>query len=231
MHRSREELRSMDSGRLVDLVLQLKNEAADKKREMDSAIAELQTRAERITSDRNIKFTEFRGSQGCCSVTTAQSFEVLNLPRLRELLGAELVDEKITTETVEKQKADAKFKEALTAVFLKEYNAEYTIPYIVREIASTYGLDSAAEELLIKKLKGDYRKDKKTLTDTLGIQEEEFNLDEELYYIYQIKKYELIKAFLDEERIPELAEQIRKCMVVEETVRVEVKPLTADEIA
>lgn len=230
MHRSKEELKAMDSGRLVDLVLQLKSEAVDKKREMDSAIAELQTRAEQITSDRNIKYTEFYGSQGCCSVTTAQSFEILNLPRLRELLGAELVDQKVAVEIVEKQKLDNKFKEALTAVFMNEYNTEYSIQAIVKEIASTYALDSAAGQLLVKKLKGDYKKDRKTLIDVLGIQEEDFNLDEELYYIYQIKKYELIKAFLDEEKLPELVEQLKKCMVVEETVKVEVKPL-ADEVA
>jgi len=227
MHRSKEELKAMDSGRLADLVLQLKREQEDTKQEIDAAVAELQTRAERITSDRNIKFTEFHGSQGCCSVTTAQSFEVLNLPRLRELLGAELVDQKIAVEMVEKQKPDPRFREALTAVFLNEYNTEYTIPEIVREIASTYGLDSAAEQLLIKKLKGDYKKDRKALVDILGILDEEFDLDEELYYIYQIKKYELIKAFINEEQLPALTEQLKKCMIVEETVKVEVKQLSA----
>lgn len=227
MHRSKEELKTMDSGRLADLVLQLKREQEDTKQEIDAAVAELQTRAERITSDRNIKFTEFHGSQGCCSVTTAQSFEVLNLPRLRELLGKELVDQKIAVEMVEKQKPDPRFREALTAVFLNEYNTEYTIPEIVREIASTYGLDSAAEQLLIKKLKGDYKKDRKALVDILGILDEEFDLDEELYYIYQIKKYELIKAFINEEQLPALTEQLKKCMIVEETVKVEVKQLSA----
>lgn len=227
MHRSKEELKTMDSGRLADLVLQLKREQEDTKQEIDAAVAELQTRAERITSDRNIKFTEFHGSQGCCSVTTAQSFEVLNLPRLRELLGTELVDQKIAVEMVEKQKPDPRFREALTAVFLNEYNTEYTIPEIVREIASTYGLDSAAEQLLIKKLKGDYKKDRKALVDILGILDEEFDLDEELYYIYQIKKYELIKAFINEEQLPALTEQLKKCMIVEETVKVEVKQLSA----
>lgn len=227
MHRSRDELKAMDSGRLADLVLLLKQEQEETKQEIDAAIAELQIRAEQITSDRNIKYTEFHGSRGCCSVTTAQSFEVLNLPRLRELLGQELVDQKIAVETVEKQKPDAKFKEALTAVFLNEYNTEYTIPEIVREIASTYSLDSAAEQLLIKKLKGDYKKDRKVLVDILGIFDEQFDLDEELYYIYQIKKYELIKAFLNEEQLPALTEQLKKCMIVEETVKVEVKQLSA----
>ena len=128
---------------------------------------------------------------------------------------------------VEKQKPDPRFREALTAVFLNEYNTEYTIPEIVREIASTYGLDSAAEQLLIKKLKGDYKKDRKALVDILGILDEEFDLDEELYYIYQIKKYELIKAFINEEQLPALTEQLKKCMIVEETVKVEVKQLSA----
>lgn len=230
MHRSKEELRGMDTGRIVDLVLNLKDELADLKMEMDNAAAELQIRAERITTDRNIKFTEFYGAKGCCSVTTAQTFDILNLPRLKELLGEDLVNQKVAVELVEKQKPDAKFKEALTAVFLGEYNSEYTISQIVAEISATYGLDSASEQLLVKKLKGDYKKDKKTLMNVLGLSEDEFNLDEELYYIYQIKKYELMKAFIDEERIPELVEQLKKCLVVEETVKVEVKPM-ADEVA
>lgn len=230
MHRSKEELRGMDTGRIVDLVLNLKDELADLKMEMDNAAAELQIRAERITTDRNIKFTEFYGNKGCCSVTTAQTFDILNLPRLKEILGEDLVNQKVAVELVEKQKPDAKFKEALTAVFLGEYNSEYTISQIVAEISATYGLDSASEQLLVKKLRGDYKKDKKTLMNVLGLSEDEFNLDEELYYIYQIKKYELMKAFIDEERIPELVEQLKKCLVVEETVKVEVKPM-ADEVA
>lgn len=228
---NKEMLKGMETGSLVDVILDLKEQQAALKNELDMAAAELQLRAERITSDRNIKFTEFSGSQGCCSVTTAQSLEVLNLPKLRELMGEELVNGQVSLELVEKQKFNAKFKEALTAIFLSEYNSEFTLPQVVHEIAATYALDANAEHLLLKKLKGDYKKDKKTLLDVIGMPEEDFNLDEELYYIYQIKKYELMKAYLDESQIEELAEQIRKCIIVEETVKVEVKPLSQEDAA
>lgn len=228
---SKEMLQEIGTGSLVDMISEMKDQYTALKKELDMATAELQLRAERITSDRNVKFIEFFGSAGCCSVTTAQSLDILNLPRLRELIGTELVDQKVSMETVEKQKVDGKFKEALTAVFLNEYNSEYTMEQVVKEITATYSLDATAEQILLKKLKGEYKKDKKTLMDVIGLSEEEFNLDEELYYIYQIKKYELLKAFLSEEDLSDLAEQIRKCIVVEETIKVEVKPLSQDEVA
>lgn len=230
MHRSKEELEEMTTRRLVDYVLGLKEEASAAKQELDTAVAELQMRAERITTDRNIKFVEFSGStgKGLCTVTTAQSLDILNLPKLKELVGEELVKQKVSFELIEKQKVDAKFKEALIAIFLGEYNTEYTVEQVVKEIVTTYGLDASAEQLLLKKLKGDYKKDKKTLMDVLKLSEEDFNLDEELYYIYQIKKYELIKAYLNENQLSGMLDEIRKYIVVEETVKVEVKPLPVD---
>lgn len=230
MHRSKEELEEMTTRRLVDYVLGLKEEASAAKQELDTAVAELQMRAERITTDRNIKFVEFSGStgKGLCTVTTAQSLDILNLPKLKELVGEELVKQKVSFELIEKQHVDAKFKEALIAIFLGEYNTEYTVEQVVKEIVTTYGLDASAEQLLLKKLKGDYKKDKKTLMDVLKLSEEDFNLDEELYYIYQIKKYELIKAYLNENQLSGMLDEIRKYIVVEETVKVEVKPLPVD---
>ncbi|MBQ8982689.1 MAG: hypothetical protein IJ079_03795 [Lachnospiraceae bacterium] len=222
---SKEMLSGMDSGVLVDTVLSLSREVEDAKADLDLAQAELQSRAEKITADRNIKFTEFTGSKGICSVTTAQSLDILNLPKLKELLGSELVDQKVILIPEPKQKVDAKFKEALIAIFMGEYTAEYTLEQVVHEIAQTYDLDAAAERTILKKLKGDYKKDKKVLMDVIGLTEDNFNLDEELYYIYQIKKYNLIKAYLSEEELTKLAEEIRKCMVVEETVKVTVKNL------
>lgn len=222
-----EHVRSLSTEQLTDTALNMTKNIEEMKAGLDVVKAELQKRAEQFTADRNIKFTEFSGKNGFCSVTTAQKLEILNLPKLKELLGEELVSSKVKIELEEKQKLDARFKDALVAIFLSEYNTEFTVEQIIRQIAVIYNLPDASSRLLQKKLKGDYRKDKQTLMNVIGLTDADFNLDEELYYIYQIKKFELIKAFISEEELQELKEQIKKCMIVEEAVKVEVKPLTA----
>lgn len=222
-----EHVRSLSTEQLTDTALNMTKNIEEMKAGLDVVKAELQKRAEQFTADRNIKFTEFSGKNGFCSVTTAQKLEILNLPKLKELLGEDLVSSKVKIELEEKQKLDARFKDALVAIFLSEYNTEFTVEQIIRQIAVIYNLPDASSRLLQKKLKGDYRKDKQTLMNVIGLTDADFNLDEELYYIYQIKKFELIKAFISEEELQELKEQIKKCMIVEEAVKVEVKPLTA----
>lgn len=222
-----EHVRSLSTEQLTDTALNMTKNIEEMKAGLDVVKAELQKRAEQFTADRNIKFTEFSGKNGFCSVTTAQKLEILNLPKLKELLGEDLVSSKVKIELEEKQKLDARFKDALVAIFLNEYNTEFTVEQIIRQIAVIYNLPDASSRLLQKKLKGDYRKDKQTLMNVIGLTDADFNLDEELYYIYQIKKFELIKAFISEEELQELKEQIKKCMIVEEAVKVEVKPLTA----
>lgn len=222
-----EHVRSLSTEQLTDTALNMTKNMEEMKAGLDVVKAELQKRAEQFTADRNIKFTEFSGKNGFCSVTTAQKLEILNLPKLKELLGETLVSSKVKIEMEEKQKLDARFKDALIAIFLNEYNTEFTVEQIVRQIAVIYNLPDASSRLLQKKLKGDYRKDKQTLMNVIGLTEADFNLDEELYYIYQIKKFELIKAFISEEDLQALKEQIKKCMIVEEAVKVEVKPLMA----
>lgn len=222
-----EHVRNLSTEQLTDTALNMTKNIEEMKAGLDVVKAELQKRAEQFTADRNIKFTEFSGKNGFCSVTTAQKLEILNLPKLKELLGEDLVSSKVKIELEEKQKLDARFKDALVAIFLSEYNTEFTVEQIIRQIAVIYNLPDASSRLLQKKLKGDYRKDKQTLMNVIGLTDADFNLDEELYYIYQIKKFELIKAFISEEELQELKEQIKKCMIVEEAVKVEVKPLTA----
>ena len=73
---------------------------------------------------------------------------------------------------------------------------------------------------LLKKLKGDYKKDKKSVLDALNMQENEINIDEELYLIYQIQNWKLITAFFEEATFEETAESIKRCILVDETVKI-----------
>ena len=68
----------------------------------------------------------------------------------------------------------------------------------------------------MKKLKGEFEKDKDTLISVLVPEGQEApDFDVELWYIYRIKNGELIKAFLPEEMIDAIIEGIRKSIFVE----------------
>lgn len=149
-----EHVRSLSTEQLTDTALNMTKNIEEMKAGLDVVKAELQKRAEQFTADRNIKFTEFSGKNGFCSVTTAQKLEILNLPKLKELLGEDLVSSKVKIELEEKQKLDARFKDALVAIFLSEYNTEFTVEQIIRQIAVIYNLPDASSRLLQKKLKG-----------------------------------------------------------------------------
>ena len=73
---------------------------------------------------------------------------------------------------------------------------------------------------LLKKLKGDYKKDKKTVLDVLNLQDGELDLDTELYLIYQIKNWQLIRAYFDENRLDEIVDAVKRCIIVDETAKI-----------
>lgn len=52
------------------------------------------------------------------------------------------------------------------------------------------------------------------------MQENEINIDEELYLIYQIQNWKLITAFFEETTFEETAESIKRCILVDETVKI-----------
>ena len=88
---------------------------------------------------------------------------------------------------------------------------------------------SQQKELLLKKLKGDYKSDKKVLQSVLGytkqgLQEGQppvIDMDVELYYISKIKNAELILAFLPEEGIDATMKAIRGCVIVDSKLKIE----------
>ncbi len=206
---------------LVDLAAAKKIKVDFAKAELDVISAEIQNRAVAFQEDRHIKFTEWAGSgKALASVAVAQKFDILNYFKLKELLGAELVGEKVRIKPAEiKYDIDDAFKRALTAVILDDYEREMTIPEVV-EKSGWCAEDPKKKASLLKKLKGDYKRDKKAVLDALNMRENEINIDEELYLIYQIQNWKLILAFFDEARFEETAESIKRCILVDETVKI-----------
>lgn len=192
--------------------------------ELDFIKSELQSRAENEIEEKNIKFTEFYGEKNSyVGVTVAQALEVLNMIKLKELLGAELIVDKIKIKPADiKYEYDKKFKQALIAVVTGDYDREFTVEQVVD--SAGWEIDGKQKSLLLKKLKGEYKKDRKAVLSILGKQENEIDVDVELYYIYKIKNWELIKAYFDTEKEFEiLAEEIKKYVTVDETPKIELK--------
>lgn len=105
----------------------------------------------------------------------------------------------------------------LKAIFTGDYTFEMTLEEFLDQMSIKP--DDKQKKLLLKKLKGEFEKDKETLTSVLlgGKTDEEqtSDFDVELWYIYRIKNAELIQAFLPEELIDNTINEIRKCILVE----------------
>ncbi len=209
---------AMSTQGVIDQLVKLDTEQAEIKKEINLAQAVLQTRGLSTLEDLNIKSSEYYGSDNArLLVTLAQKLEILNLPRLKQLVGAELAEDKVTETKETKYDINSKFKTALIACFLGDYEADMTVEDVLRK--SYPQLTSTQLSLACKKLKGDYPKDKATLQDLVG----KVDMDEELYYVYKIKNYELIKIFFDASDLPSVTEALKQCIIVEETPKITLK--------
>lgn len=218
------DLKTADLEELVDLAAAKKTKMDFAKAELDVVNAEIQSRAVQFQEDRHIKFTSWYGSgKAAADVTVAQSFDILNIVKLRELLGDELVNLKVKIKPADvKYDVDADFKRALTAIILDDYERNLTIPDVV-DRAGWCAEDPKSRASLLKKLKGDYKKDKKAVLAALNMSENEIDVDAELYLIYQIRNWTLICAYFDEEHFEEAAAAIKRCVTVDETVKIALK--------
>lgn len=188
--------------------------------ELDLIKAELQNRAEQELQEKNVKFTEFFGMvNSYVNVSYAQKLEVLNMPVVRNLLP-EVAADKITVKPVEtKYEFEKVFKQALIAVITKDYSSEYSIEQIID--GAGWKMDAKQRSLILKKLKGEYTKDRDMIRKTLGAMN--LDVDVELYFIYKAKNWQLIQAFFPVDNFEEWAEQLRKYVIVDETPKIELK--------
>lgn len=218
------QVKQMDMKELVDKAVELKSQIDDLKAEYDSCSAELQARAVSYTEDHNVKFTEFYGSRSLAGVTVAQKVEIMNITTFIETVGHELASAQLTREVpATKYKMGSEFQRAVIAFANGDYCNEFTLEELIDRAG--WGIDSKQRRLLLKKLKGDYLKDKETLRAVAGLTE---NVDEELYYIYQIKNWDLISRYFSHIKDMELTRRkLKSCLYVDETVKVALKEVPA----
>ena len=205
----------MNNAQLVTTAVKLDQSQKEYKSKLDAVKAELQGRGLRIIEDRNVKFIKFFSSDGNVSVMDSQQIDVLNPDKLKKLLSEGVWEAKVKETTETKYKYDSRLEQMLKAIFTGDYTFEYTLESFLDEMSIKP--DAKQKKLLIKKLKGDYVKDKQTLVSVFGYPNEDAapDFDVELYYIYKIKNGELIKAFLPEDGLEQTIEAIKKCLIVD----------------
>lgn len=204
--------KSDDKKMLVDYAIKLDRDIKDKKKELDSVKAKLQGKGLEELENKNIKYLQYYGDDGSCDVTYRQKCDIDNMELLKEIFG-KVLDDKIIREEKVTYKVDNKFKDALIAIYLEDYN-----PNDIEVILRGMGLDGDRLKLAKKKLKGDYFKDKDFL-ESLGFDGE--NLEEELDAIRESINFELISRYIDVENFtPEIHKKLKKAITVDESISI-----------
>ena len=180
----------------------------ESKKELDAIKAELQTEALQEMENKNLKYVEYFGTEGSCAVTYKEKFEVDNLPELTRVVG-EVIVGKVTKEEKVKITVEDKFKKALIVLYSGEFK-QHDITKILKELY----LDDKQIKVALKKLKGDYLKDKEVL-ESLGVKSE---IEEELDAIREQKNYELVEKFFDIKSLD--IERLKRSISVEETLSI-----------
>lgn len=210
-----EELKLKTAPELVGEAVRLDQRAKYCRKELDAVKAELQARGLVLIEDRNVRYIKFYAQEGSAAVTDAQSLEVLNVDRLRELLSDGVWKQNVTETTKTEYKYKPLLERVLKAVFTGDYTFEYTLEEFLTEHLPVKP-DAKQLKLLLRKLKGDYVKDKDVLAGVFGFDPQSMpDFDVELWYIYRIKNGELIRAVLPEEFLDQTMEEIKKCLIVD----------------
>lgn len=207
-------LKELTNEQLIDACIWMDREQRKGRALLNSYKAELQARGLATMEDHNVKYTKFYGTEGNVSITDSMSLDILNPDKLKVLVGEGVYDMKVKEDVKTTYKLDGKFERALKALFTGDYTFEMDLEEFLDHMSVKP--DEKQKKVLLRKLKGEFEKDKETLLAVLAPDgQEPPDFDVELWYIYRIKNGELIRAFLPEEMADGTIEAIRKCIMVE----------------
>lgn len=217
-------VKDMQTAELVDTVVWLEKERKQNIQKTNAYKAELQARGLAAIEDKNIRFIRFQGGSGSCSVADTQSLDILNPIGLREAMPEGLFDSLVSVEIKPAYKPPAKLEKALKAIFIEEYTREYTLAEFLSFMSVSP--DEKQRKMLLKKLKGEYEKDKSLLESLFSAAETDW--DVELWYINRIKNMELIKTYFGEDVTDEALAAMRRCILVESKTALRIEAEDAD---
>lgn len=204
-------------GELVTKLISMDKKRARLVEEIDKYKAEISARGGAALDDTNTKFIKYYGENGSCAVTFAEKLFIADDLRLKEMFPEGVYDKLVTVTSSVKYKYDSKLETALKAIFSGEYSFNMTmLEYLNNSALFPLHPDVKQVKLLLKKLTGDYKKDNKTLISMFGTG----SYDEELLYIHRIRNGELIRLFLPDDGIETVIENIKKCLTVENDVKI-----------
>lgn len=212
------QISEMKTAELVEQLVQKDWEREELVKEINRYKHELEGRGEQVLADTNTKYIKYFSKSGSCAVTDAEKLTVLNDSRLRELLPDGIYDKFVEVTSKTEYKYNKELEKALKAIF----NGDYTFEMSLEEALESFGTftpNAKQKKVLMKKLRGDYEKDCALLVSLFG----EGSYDEELYYINRIKNGELIKRFLPDEGLDMMMEEIKKCMIVESSLKITIE--------
>lgn len=210
-----EDLKTLTSSQLVDTLIELDQLRIRTNRSMDMYKAELQARGLSIMDDRNKQYIRFFGGEGSVSVTDKHKLDITNPDRLQKWLPEGVYKKNVSETTETKYKLNADFESMLKAVAMDDYTFEMTMDEVLDQLHLLP--DAKQRALLLKKLKGDFDKDRKTLNAVFKVEE---NWEEELYYIHRIKQAELIQKYLPDELIDVTMTELKKCIMVDTSLSI-----------
>lgn len=210
--KQREELKKK-----IDRALYLERTIKGLNKKLNELKADIQAEGLREIENKNIRFIQFFGNQGSCEVGYKQKLQVDNYTKLAKVIGS-IAQEKIKKTTEVKYDMDKKFKEALMCLYLGDYK-QHDLDELLVSLGIT---DAKKKKQVLKKLKGEYKKDKKTL-ESAGIVGD---LEEELDAIREQKNYEQIIRYFDIENIS--IEQLKLAIFVEDSLSIGLKQEEGD---
>lgn len=203
-------VKAMTLRNIVDKAIILDTQIKAKTKELDKIKAILQAEALREIENKNVKYIEFFGSRGSSQVGYKEKLEITNYTKLCGLIG-ENVEENVKREESIKLTPNAGFKAALIAAYRGEIEQ-----CNISELLTNMGLEEKQIKAAMKKLKGDYWKDRHTL--------ESFkctgDMEEELDAIRRHKNYEAASKYMDVNMTEEQWNEFRRTMSIEETLSV-----------
>lgn len=192
----------------IDRAMQLDRSIKDYKKELDKVKAELQALALEDMENKNIKYVQGFGDLGSFEAMYKEKLEIDNFALLIAVLGNVAADK--VTRTVEvKFEVEKRFKQSLIALLkgeFKEHNLD--------EILASMGIEGKALKMAKKKLKGEYKADKKLL-ESLGVKGER---EEELDAIREAKNLELVQRYFAPETLD--MEKLQKALYLEENLSI-----------
>lgn len=225
------ELNKLKDKDLIDMTVAATKVAEEAKSALEKYKAEIQSRGLAVLKDQNNRYCKIYGTDGSyVAVSEPQEVDILNMDRLKAAIGEGVYKGTVTKTTKTTYSLDKKLEKALKAIATNDYTFEYTLEQYLNEMSVP--VTAGQKEVLIRRLKGDYKADKKTMLSVLGYLTKDTteeaaeaaapNLDMDLYYISKIKNTELIQAYLPDEGIDWSMDEIKRALIVTSKLKLEI---------